>query len=165
MLLRPKSLEVQVFSTAGYWITRWVLTPSCTPAALSSEGEASFFDSLKAGRAKSPARPACQKSPRGIFLTASTAEHFDFIKMLLRSKSLDVQDFSAAGYWNARRVLTPSRTPAALSSAREATFFDSLSGAAPRLGRLRSVCQRSSQSLPCVRGGGKNSLIFAGGVV
>ncbi|MBP3622989.1 MAG: hypothetical protein J6J19_02875, partial [Oscillospiraceae bacterium] len=60
------------------------------------------------------------------FLTASTAEHFDYIKMLLRSKSLDVQGFSAAGYWNARRVLTPSRTPAALSSAREATFFDSL---------------------------------------
>ncbi|MBP3623745.1 MAG: hypothetical protein J6J19_06725, partial [Oscillospiraceae bacterium] len=70
---------------------------------------------------------ACQKSPCWTFLTASTAEHFDYIKMLLRSKSLDVQGFSAAGYWNARRVLTPSRTLAALSSAREATFFDSLS--------------------------------------
>ena len=63
---------------------------------------------------------ACQKSPYWTFLTASTAEHFDFIKMLLRPKSLDFQDFSAADYWNARRVLTPSRTPAALSSAREA---------------------------------------------
>ena len=39
-------------------------------------------------------------------MTASTAEHFDFIKMLLRPKSLDFQGFSAAGYWNARRVLT-----------------------------------------------------------
>ncbi len=73
-----------------------------------------------------PAVSACQKSPCWTFLTASTAEHFDYIKMLLRSKSLDVHGFSAAGYWNARRVLTPSRTPAALSSAREATFFDSL---------------------------------------
>ncbi|MBP3622934.1 MAG: hypothetical protein J6J19_02580, partial [Oscillospiraceae bacterium] len=60
------------------------------------------------------------------FLTASTAEHFDFIKMLLRSKSLDIQGFSAAGYWNARRVLTPSRTPATLFSVREASFFGTL---------------------------------------
>ena len=80
-------------------------------------------ESKKAAREKAT---ACQKSPCWTFLTASTAEHFDYIKMLLRSKSLDVQGFSAAGYWNARRVLTPSRTPAALSSAREATFFDSL---------------------------------------
>ena len=65
-------------------------------------------------------------------MTASTAEHFDFIKMLLRSKSLDIQGFSAAGYWNARRVLTPSRTPATLFSVREASFFDSLKNPCPK---------------------------------
>ena len=48
---------------------------------------------------------ACQKSPAWTFLTASTAEHFDAIKMLLRPKSLDFQGFSAAGYWNARTQL------------------------------------------------------------
>ncbi|MGM9541161.1 MAG: hypothetical protein ACI3VD_00535 [Candidatus Limivicinus sp.] len=39
------------------------------------------------------------------FFDASAAEHFDQIKMLLRSKSLDAQGFSAAGYWNARTQL------------------------------------------------------------
>jgi len=38
-------------------------------------------------------------------LTASTAEHFVFIKMLLRPKNLDFQGFSAAGYWITRTQL------------------------------------------------------------
>ena len=46
--------------------------------------------------------------------------------MLLRPKSLDFQGFSPAGYWNARRALTPSRTPAALFWMRVAWFFDNL---------------------------------------
>ncbi|MGN0981717.1 MAG: hypothetical protein ACI4O0_02375 [Candidatus Limivicinus sp.] len=40
-----------------------------------------------------PLMSACQKSPCWTFLTASSAEHFDFIKMLLRPKSLFCQAF------------------------------------------------------------------------
>ena len=84
---------------------------------------------------KGPLKRAFSLSKKSLldFFDKPTAEHFDFIKMLLRSKSLDVQGFSAAGYWNARRVLPPSRTPATLSSAGEASFFDSL-----KAGRAKS---------------------------
>ena len=39
------------------------------------------------------AASACQKSPGRTFLTASAAEYFDFIKILLRPKSLKIRLF------------------------------------------------------------------------
>ena len=58
---------------------------------------------------------ACQQSPDGTFLTASDAEHFDLIKMLLRPKSLIFQAFL-------RRVIVLRDGPCPLALSRCSIF-------------------------------------------
>ena len=69
-------------------------------------------------------------------MTASTAEHFDLIKMLLCSKSLIFRLF-CGGLLYCETGLALSRSPAALFSAVKALFFDSLTHA----GQVSGVCQ------------------------
>ena len=73
-------------------------------------------------------------------MTASAAEHFDFIKMLLRSKSLIFRLF-CGGLLKHEAGLAPSCTPAALSMPFAASFLDNLKspGAKPARALRRGV--------------------------
>ena len=57
-------------------------------------------------------------------MTASAAEHFDFIKMLLRSKSLIFRLFCGGSLY-CETGLALSRSPATLLSVEEMSFLDS----------------------------------------
>ena len=56
-------------------------------------GCSSFRSGAKQGGVHAPPCSACQKSPVGTFLTASTAERFESFKTLLRPKNLKIQAF------------------------------------------------------------------------
>ena len=75
-------------------------------------------------------------------MTASAAEHFDFIKMLLRSKSLIFRLFCGGSLY-CETGLALSRSPAAIFLAVNSSFFDSLAY------RALMACQCPISTLCC----------------